>query len=374
MSEISWPERLTAWYRQNARPLPWRSDRDPYHVWISEIMLQQTRIEAVTGYYARFLEAFPTVEALASAPLGDVLKLWEGLGYYSRARNLHRAAGQIVQNGSFPRTAEQIRALAGVGDYTAAAIGSIAFDLPMAAVDGNVMRVISRLYAWEDNVMEPAARRRITELVQSLMPQTAEGEHTPSVFTQALMELGEVVCLPKSPRCGECPLRHDCEALGQGKTAELPVRIPRKKVMSQHLMVAVALRLSPQGHKQMLMLRRPESGMLGGMWEYPNAELTADEAAKLMSFAVIAAMDGEAREHVASAFEKAFGTWLRPAEGPDLYLGEVRHVFTHREWRMHVFLASAPMDPPEGEFQWVDVENPGAAIPTAFQKIRKLIL
>ena len=190
---------------------------DPYRVWISEIMLQQTRVEAVIGYYERFLTAYPTVQQLAEAPLDAVLKLWEGLGYYSRAKNLQRAAQQIVARGGFPEEYAEILKLAGVGEYTAGAIWSIAYNKPAAAVDGNVLRVISRLYALEGDITEDRSRKAIRDIVQEHIPGAADYEHGPSAYTQSLMELGAMVCIPGNPRCAQCPLREDCLAYRQGR-------------------------------------------------------------------------------------------------------------------------------------------------------------
>ena len=211
-----WQDRLIAWYNRGHRDLPWRNTRDPYKIWVSEIMLQQTRVEAVRSYYARFMEDFPTVHRLAAAPLDQVLKDWEGLGYYSRARNLHKAAGQIVDRGGFPTTYEEIRSLSGIGDYTAGAICSIAYNQPAAAVDGNVLRVIARLYAYGEDILDTKAKRQITRWVIEHIPESTSYEKGPCAYTQALMELGAMVCIPKAPRCEKCPLREDCQGAGPG--------------------------------------------------------------------------------------------------------------------------------------------------------------
>ena len=205
------PLPLIRWYREHARALPWRSDPTPYHVWISEIMLQQTRVAAVLGYYRRFLAELPGVAELAAAEEDRLMKLWQGLGYYSRARNLQKAARQIMEEhgGRFPHTYEGIRALAGVGDYTAGAISSIAFGLPVPAVDGNVLRVVSRIAGYDGDITRPETRRRVGEALGRVMPLEAPGE-----FNQALMELGATVCLPNgAPLCERCPAAHLCRAL-----------------------------------------------------------------------------------------------------------------------------------------------------------------
>ena len=218
---MSWVDHLVCWFTEYKRSLPWRESNDAYAVWVSEIMLQQTRIEAVLGYYQRFMQAFPTVEALAGAPLERVLKLWEGLGYYSRARNLHKAAQQIVERGGFPRTSAELQTLAGIGEYTAGAIAAIAFGEPALAIDGNVMRVVSRLYALEEDVLLASSRKHVKELLLQVYPKNRASD-----FVQGLMELGELVCIPKPPRCERCPLQTDCQALARGLQTKLPLRVP----------------------------------------------------------------------------------------------------------------------------------------------------
>ena len=221
----SLPGALLPWFRENARDLPWRRDREPYHVWLSEIMLQQTRVEAVRGYYLRFLEALPTVAALAETDEGALLKLWEGLGYYSRARNLQKAARVIVSEhgGRFPEDFDAIRALPGVGPYTAGAIASICFEQPRAAVDGNVLRVLSRITECGEPVDLPEVRADFTARLERVYPAGSCG-----AFTQSLMELGATVCTPRSPRCESCPCAAFCLARERGTAAALPARLPKK--------------------------------------------------------------------------------------------------------------------------------------------------
>ena len=257
------PGRLLPWYEQNRRDLPWRRDREPYHVWLSEIMLQQTRVEAVKGYYARFLAALPTVEALAEADPELCHKLWEGLGYYSRVRNLQKAAQVIVQNlgGVFPRDYAGIRALPGVGDYTAGAVGSISFELPTPAVDGNVLRVAARLALDDRPVDRPAVKRELTAALAEIYPRGRCGD-----FTQALMELGATVCLPGgAPRCEACPLADLCEAHRAGAELTVPVRTA-KKPRRQEAMTVFVLE-APQG---LALRKRPNTGLLAGLWELPH--------------------------------------------------------------------------------------------------------
>lgn len=229
MHDIRFTEGILRWYAESGRDLPWRRTRDPYAVWLSEIILQQTRIAQGTAYWERFMERFPTVEDLAAASEDEVLRLWQGLGYYSRARNLHAAARQIVAQGGFPSTLEGIRALKGVGDYTAAAIGSIAFGLRAAVVDGNVYRVLARYYAIATPVGTTAAKKEFTALATSLLPSNA------AAFNQGMMDFGAMVCTPAAPRCADCPLSAGCRAFREGRVALLPVKKPAAAVQERHL-------------------------------------------------------------------------------------------------------------------------------------------
>ena len=229
MQDIQFTEDILRWYAESGRDLPWRRTRDPYAVWLSEIILQQTRIAQGTAYWERFMERFPTVEDLAAASEDEVLRLWQGLGYYSRARNLHAAARQIVAQGGFPSTLEGIRALKGVGDYTAAAIGSIAFGLRAAVVDGNVYRVLARYYAIATPVGTTAAKKEFTALATSLLPSDA------AAFNQGMMDFGAMVCTPAAPRCADCSLSAGCRAFREGRVALLPVKKPAAAVQERHL-------------------------------------------------------------------------------------------------------------------------------------------
>ena len=254
--------KLTAWYRRGHRDLPWRRTSDPYRIWVSEIMLQQTRAQAAIPYYERFLERFPTVEALAAATETEVLTLWAGLGYYSRARNLHRAAREIAGRG-FPRDYESIRALPGIGDYTAAAVASIAFQLPHAVVDGNVLRVVSRLTADAADIGSARTRQRFRAVVEGWLDPQA-----PGVFNQALMELGATICLPKNPRCTECPLRAECLAHQQGKAAQFPVKLRKKEPVA----IAAVLLLLRRNGRVLLRRRDDAERRMAGFWELPMPE------------------------------------------------------------------------------------------------------
>lgn len=227
---MSFTVAILEWFRENGRVLPWRETRDPYAIWLSEIILQQTRIEQGKPYWERFMKRWPTVEALAQASEDEVLREWQGLGYYSRARNLHEAAKQIVEMGGFPQTVEGIKRLKGVGDYTAAAIGSIAFNLPAAVVDGNVYRVLARHYGIETPINTTEGKKEFTALASSLLPANEA-----SAFNQAMMDFGAVQCTPVNPQCTVCPLQETCVALHEGKTASLPVKRKTLKVQERHL-------------------------------------------------------------------------------------------------------------------------------------------
>lgn len=250
---------MLAWYDAHARDLPWRRTRDPYRIWLSEIMLQQTRVAAVIPYYERFLERFPTVQALANAPEQEVLTAWAGLGYYSRARNLRKAARQIGD--SFPGTYEALRELPGVGDYTAAAIASIAFDLPRAVLDGNVMRVLARLNNDPGDVASPATRRRLQQNADALLDR-----RNPGRFNQALMELGATVCLPRDPRCVVCPVAKHCAALQQGRQNELPVKLRKARAVAEMRTIWIVR------NRGRILMRQVDAGSkrLAGFWELPE--------------------------------------------------------------------------------------------------------
>jgi A/G-specific adenine glycosylase len=254
---------LLAWYRRHKRDLPWRRDRDPYRVWVSEIMLQQTRVAAVIPYYERFLARFPDVRALASASEQELLAAWAGLGYYTRARNLHRAARKILELGAFPRDFLSIKALAGVGDYTASAIASIAFHLKHAALDGNAIRVLARVSGEGGNVASSVVRERLRTVANVLIHPKRPGE-----FNQALMELGATVCVPKEPRCATCPLSVECAARQQGRERELPLKKPRPKPAKAERQLLVI----EKSGRTLTWQRGPRSRRLAGFWELPGPE------------------------------------------------------------------------------------------------------
>jgi A/G-specific adenine glycosylase len=262
--------KLLSWYDRAAADLPWRRTNDPYFIWLSEIMLQQTQVDTVMPYFERFTSAFPTVYALAEAPLGDVLKLWEGLGYYSRARNLHRAA-QIITNdfgGVFPSTADGLQQLPGIGRYTAGAIASIAFGQPAPVLDGNVIRVFARLTDLNADVTQNAIKDQLWQLAETWMSHERPGD-----YNQALMELGRTVCKPRNPQCGECPVQEFCAAFAHGTQQLRPVK--SKKAPTPHYDVAAGIIWNDAG--QVLIAQRPLDGLLGGLWEFPGGKIEPGE-------------------------------------------------------------------------------------------------
>jgi A/G-specific adenine glycosylase len=302
--------RLLAWYRKNRRDLPWRRTRDPWSILVSELMLQQTRVETVIPYYQRFLARFPDAASLARAPEDDVLSLWAGLGYYTRARNLHRAAQQIVRDhaGALPGDADSLRALPGVGRYTAGAVASIAFDRPEPVVDGNVTRVLARLRGIDGDVASPAVMRRLWQEAEAL----ARGCH-PGDVNQGLMELGATLCTPRAPRCPECPWRRSCRAFRDGTAESLPVKKPRAAPREVEAVAGVIARRG-----RWLVVQRPPAGLLGGLWELPGGDCRR----------------GEAPSHaLARSLRERVGLTIRNAEP----CGHVAHVFTHLRLRLHVF-------------------------------------
>ena len=329
---------LLDWYAAEARDLPWRRDTEPYHVLVSELMLQQTRVETVIPYYERFLRAFPDPRSLAEADGEALMKLWEGLGYYARARSLQRAAQAVCRLGAFPDTWEGVRALPGVGDYTAGAVLSIAFGRPVPAVDGNVARVGSRLAEAPFRAADPAFRARLAEALRAVYPAGACG-----AFTQSLMELGAVRCLPGGePLCGTCPLRALCRAGRDGSWAEYPLRAEKKS----RPVIPRTVFLLTCGDR-LAVRRRPEDGLLGGMWELPGT-------------------DGALAPAEALAWLDALGAAAEAVRA----LPPAKHVFTHLEWRMTGYAAELPAPagtgliwPTRGELA------DGIALPTAFRKL-----
>ncbi len=338
------PQALLAWYDCHARVLPWRArpgqPRDPYRVWLSEIMLQQTTVKTVAPYYAKFLARWPTVAALAAAGLDDVLGAWAGLGYYARARNLHSCAKAVVERhgGEFPDDVEGLHALPGIGDYTAAAVAAIAFDAAAVPVDGNVERVVARLFAVEEAL--PAAKPAIKRLAASLMPQRRTGD-----FAQALMDLGATLCSPKKPACAWCPWNEACAARALGSQEAVPRKMPKREGRLRRGAAFVALRTD----RCVLLRKRPEKGLLGGMSEVPGSEWSHD-------FDVADAL--AAAPHLTRA------QWRRVP-------GMVRHVFTHFPLELAVFVARFPRATPAPTgMRWVERDDLSReALPNVMRKV-----
>ncbi|MFQ3567612.1 MAG: A/G-specific adenine glycosylase [Aggregatilineales bacterium] len=330
---------LLAWYDRFQTDLPWRArpgeQPDPYRVWLSEIMLQQTQVETVKPYFERFLAVFPTFEALAAAPLEAVLKQWEGLGYYSRARNLHRAAQQIVteHEGRFPAGVEALRALPGIGRYTAGAIASIAFGLAAPVLDGNVIRIYARLLDLADDVTETATQRRLWQQAEDWLPTDRPGD-----YNQALMDLGRLVCRPRAPLCDACPLVAACLAFQRGTQAQRPVK--KRKAPPPHYDVAAGLVWNDRG--QLLIAQRPLDGLLGGLWEFPGGKREAGET-------LTECLRRELREELAIEVEVG-----------DLFT-VVRHGFTHFKITLHAFTcrhtAGTPQTIGVADWAWVMPEQ-----------------
>ncbi len=331
------PDVLLPWYDENKRELPWRGGKEPYHIWLSEIMLQQTRVEAVKGYYARFLAELPTVEALANADDDQLHKLWEGLGYYSRVRNLKKAAQVIVtqHGGVFPGEYEQVLALPGIGEYTAGAICSIAFNQPTPAVDGNVLRVVSRLLSDETPIDSPKFKKAVRQWLVEIYPSRA-GD-----FTQALMELGATLCGPNwKPRCAECPCKGFCRGYLKGKADQLPVKAPKKGRRVEEHTVFI---LSCDG--KYAIEKRENKGLLAGLWQFPNVPGKLDTLDALKAVEEMGLMPKEIHRQV-----------------------ERKHIFTHIEWQMRgIYLE---VKAAAGTFVWRSAKeiNAQAALPTAFRQ------
>ena len=330
---------LLEWYGANARDLPWRRSPDAYRVWVSEIMLQQTRVTAVLGYYARFLEAFPSVEALAEADEERLMKLWEGLGYYSRARNLQKAARQVVEvhGGQFPDTYEGLTALPGIGDYTAGAILSMAFSQRIPAMDGNVLRLVARIDGDPSDIADPAVKRDFRARVLDALPEAAHC----GAYNQALMDLGATVCLPNgAPLCDDCPAGDFCVARRAGTAMNLPVKAPKKKRRVEERTVFVLC--GPGG---VALRKRPDTGLLAGLWEFPG-------------------VDGALNEGDAARAINAWGLEIMEWEKKLT----AKHIFTHVEWHMTGYVLRVKGRGP-AELQWVDrAALKDLAVPSAFAK------
>ncbi|WP_433945404.1 A/G-specific adenine glycosylase [Paenibacillus sp. SN-8-1] len=314
---------LLEWYGQAKRDLPWRRHRDPYFIWVSEIMLQQTRVDTVIPYFHRFIEKFPTVAALAQAPEDEVLKCWEGLGYYSRARNLQAAARQVTERhgGVIPDDLSAVSALKGVGPYTRGSIMSIAFNRPVPAVDGNVMRVLSRFFLIEEDIMKVSTRKSMEVLAEALIP-----EGRASDFNQALMELGALVCTPKSPHCLTCPVMQHCQGRIAGMETQLPVKTKAKKPRPEYRLAALIEGRGAEAGR-VLVQQRPQTGLLARMWELPHILAAAENPA---GGAVLP--DEPAMDRLTQALA-AEGHYAQPQ---GLYM-EAEHTFSHIHWNLRVY-------------------------------------
>ncbi len=336
-------QKLLAWFDVAARQMPWRGSKDAYQIWLSEIMLQQTQVATVVPYFKRFLKTYPDVYALAQGDLDVVFKLWEGLGYYSRAQRLIPCARAIVERhgGKFPSDLKAALALPGVGPYTAGAVLSIAYNRKVPAVDGNVLRVISRLFEYENDIAKQTSKRDVAAIVLQLMPRRA-GD-----FTEALMELGATLCSPKKPACAVCPLAADCRAQQKGRVAELPYKSKKKKAASKQIEVAII-----QHDGRYLMYKKEDGGLLAGFWAFPHVDLAA------------ASLADSVRETF--ALELAGATEI----------GAVKHVFTHQIWHMKVlhYQTNAIYQVDFPHCRWVSLaEMKQLAISTAMRKVIKLI-
>jgi A/G-specific adenine glycosylase len=328
-------EELLTWYDRNQRDLPWRRTDDPYKIWISEIMLQQTRVDTVIPYYLRFLEHFPTVEALAEADQQSVLKCWEGLGYYSRARNLHAASKKVVRDfdGQIPSDYQEITSLKGIGPYTAAALLSIAFQKKYAVVDGNVIRVISRIAGIPDDIRLVSTKKAIQQIVDDLIPDDRPGD-----FNQAVMELGATVCTPQNPKCADCPLSVECVAYNQAQTDVIPYKSPAKKV--PHYQIAVGLILN--GNRELLIALRPNDSMLGGLWEFPGGKKESGESLK---------------EAVARELNEELGVKVSVFKK----FHKLKHAYSHFKITMHAYWCRVeegiPKPKSSKEVRWVTLDE-----------------
>ena len=351
-------ERLLAWFEHRKRDLPWRKNKNPYYVWVSEIMLQQTRVETVIPYFERFITRFPTMRELAEAPEDDVLKMWEGLGYYSRARNLQAAVREVqaTYGGKVPDDVTQISKLKGIGPYTAGAILSIAYNQPEPAVDGNVLRVMARHRKLHDDIAKAKTRVLIEKILRPLIPRRAAGD-----FTQALMELGSLVCTPKNPKCEICPVVDDCLAKLAGMQSELPIKTKAKQARDEYRAVALIQRVM-NGERQFLLRRRAEQGLLAGLWECPHIEHDDPQTDVII---------------LSERCRHEFGVQLDFADVERL--PDFEHLFSHIHWHLRVYrfsIVDADIDSPfktesaDQTFRWVAVsELHEYTLPLVFSKI-----
>jgi A/G-specific adenine glycosylase len=340
---------LISWFSKEQRELPWRLDQDPYKVWVSEIMLQQTRVDTVIPYFNRFIEWFPTIEDLANANEDKVLKAWEGLGYYSRVRNLQSAVKEVNEkyNGQVPSSPKEIAELKGVGPYTAGAILSIAYGIPEPAVDGNVMRVLSRiLLIWED-IAKASSRKVFEHAVRQLI-----SHDNPSAFNQALMELGALICTPTSPSCLLCPVRDHCQAFHEGVQTELPIKTKKN---SQRAVQLAAVILKDE-HGKVLIHKRPQSGLLANLWEFPNIDIQQPILTD--------------RKQITELFRNTYDMNIKLEKS----IGQIEHIFSHLIWNITVYIGVISTEFQTND-EWKLVtfdEMEQYAFPVSYQKMLKL--
>lgn len=352
---------IISWFRENGRALPWRETRDPYAIWLSEVILQQTRIAQGWEYWERFMAQYPTVEDLAAAHEDEVLKLWQGLGYYSRARNLHTAAKQIVALGHFPDTLEGIKQLKGVGDYTAAAIGSFAFDIPAAVVDGNVYRVLARYFGIDTPINSTQGKKEFAALAQSLLPSSKASDFQSSLslvaaYNQAMMDFGAIQCTPQSPKCLLCPLAETCEAMRTNRVAELPVKQKTMKVKTRHLSyIYIRCKGKTAIH------RRGEGDIWQGLWEPFNASDIAEACASPSSAQVsLSSIKFSTSLTKLSSFKKelAADLHLSNVDALQLLAQDVKHVLTHRILFADFYLLETDAHPQlPDDYIWIKEEE-----------------
>lgn len=332
MQNLEFSRNLLTWYQDHKRPMPWRGEADPYKIWISEIMLQQTRVDQATPYFQNFISLFPTVYDLAKAEQQQVLKAWEGLGYYSRARNLHSAAKTVVEqfDGKLPENFDEIIQLKGIGPYTAAAVTSIAFNKPNAVVDGNVIRVLTRYFGIEDDTRSSKTRNKVQEHANDLIDEDQPGE-----FNQALMELGSIVCTPTNPDCENCPVQTKCVASGMAKTDSIPYKSSAKK--KPHHTIGVGIIERDDG--KLLIALRPENAMLGGLWEFPGGKKKDDE---------------EIQQTVERELKEELGVEVKAYKE----LMSLKHTYSHFSITLHAWLCTLisgePRPKESQEVRWVD--------------------
>jgi A/G-specific adenine glycosylase len=342
---------LIGWFTNEKRDLPWRREKDPYRIWVSEIMLQQTRVDTVIPYYNNFMEQFPTLDEFATADEEKILKAWEGLGYYSRVRNLQSACKEVQEKyeGVVPNTPKEISSLKGIGPYTAGAVLSIAYGVPEPAVDGNVMRVLSRILSiWED-IAKPSTRKIFEESVRKLI-----SHDNPSYFNQALMELGALICTPTSPSCLLCPVREHCNAFEEGTQKELPVKTKKTKVKDVNLIAGILT--DPKG--RILIHKRPENGLLANLWEFPNFEFLTD------------LINGQA--DFLNQLKSEFEVEAVMNES----LGSIEHVFSHLKWYIQIYSGKITSEVKEtSRLKLVSLDEMEAyAFPVSHQKMLKQFL